>query len=153
MVNVTQEDSEVQVGTARPVLTVSATFTQQLPPVELRARRQWVAFKLEPRPGQPKPAKVPYKATDQRAKTTDPVDWLTYEAAVALAEQPGLGASASCSRPRTGWRGLTLTACATRTRASSPLGRGRSFASSPLTRRCHPPVLAYVPVVSLDATG
>jgi hypothetical protein len=92
MSNVTSEAVEVQAG----------------PPSELRALTQWVAFKLEPRPGQPKPAKVPYKSPDQRAKTTDPADWLTHELAVVLASEPGFAGVGFVFSDKDGYAGIDL---------------------------------------------
>jgi len=65
-------------------------------PAELRELRQWVCWKLEPRPGQEKPTKVPYGAKGY-AKTTDgkglpgsaAATWMTFNDAVNLAAQKG----------------------------------------------------------------
>lgn len=57
-------------------------------PAELRDLKQWVAWQLEPRPGQPKPTKVP-KNTRGNAATTRPEDWMTFAEAVALAKEKG----------------------------------------------------------------
>ena len=74
-------------------------------PGELRARRQWVAYKLEQRKGEDKPTKVPYRATNVRASTTDGSTWLSYEEALALARQGefgGVGFVFSADDPFTG---------------------------------------------------
>lgn len=55
-------------------------------PAELRERRQWVVWKLEPRPGEPKPTKVPYY-TRGHAKTSNPDTWMTFAEAEALARE------------------------------------------------------------------
>jgi hypothetical protein len=61
---------------------VAIAATLDAVPSELKARRQWVAYRLEP--GEPKPKKVPYRAEGQRASTTDPSHWLSFEDAFAL---------------------------------------------------------------------
>lgn len=58
-------------------------------PAELRALTQWVCWSLEQRPGQPKPTKVPKNALGNAA-TTRPEDWMTFDAAVALAAEKKL---------------------------------------------------------------
>ena len=81
-------------------------------PAELRERRQWVCWKLEPRPGQEKPTKVPYNS-DGRAKTTDGKGlpgsasgtWMTFSDAVALCERKsysGIGFVFTASDPYVG---------------------------------------------------
>ncbi len=52
---------------------------------------QWVVWRLEPRPGEPKPAKVPYNPrTGRRAKASDPATWGTFaEAVTAYRRRPG----------------------------------------------------------------
>jgi putative DNA primase/helicase len=52
-------------------------------PEELRQRPQWVVWKLEKRPGQDKPTKMPYIAGGGgRAKSTDLMTWRTFEEAL-----------------------------------------------------------------------
>ena len=52
-------------------------------PKELRRRRQWVVWKLEKRPGEDKPTKMPYIAGGAgKADTTDLMTWRTFEEAV-----------------------------------------------------------------------
>lgn len=41
-------------------------------PQELRELPRWLLWRLEERPGQPKPAKVPYQADGRPASATDP---------------------------------------------------------------------------------
>src|SRR4029077_8903158 len=54
-------------------------------PAELARRPQWVAWRLVPREGEPKPTKVPYDArTGRHASTTDPSTWATFEEAAAF---------------------------------------------------------------------
>ena len=56
-------------------------------PDELRDRAQWVVWKYEERPGEPKPTKVPYNArSGRKASTTDPATWSAFDEAVAAAE-------------------------------------------------------------------
>ena len=61
----------------------------------LKTRRQFVAWKYVPKPGKPKPDKVPINpATGRAASTSDPTTWGTYEAAAACARRmklPGVG--------------------------------------------------------------
>ena len=61
------------------------TATTSLP-AELRARRQWVIWRLETRGG--KPTKVPYQATrgETKASVTDPTTWSSYEQAAEAAQ-------------------------------------------------------------------
>jgi putative DNA primase/helicase len=52
-------------------------------PEEMRQRRQWVVWKLEKRPGEDKPTKMPYIAGGVgRADTTDLMTWRSFEVAV-----------------------------------------------------------------------
>lgn len=53
-------------------------------PGELKARSQWVVWRLELREGGPKPTKVPYYAVGHKASSTDPATWLSFDAAWAL---------------------------------------------------------------------
>ncbi|HEY7346988.1 MAG TPA: hypothetical protein VH599_01620 [Ktedonobacterales bacterium] len=68
--------------------------SHSLPPA-LIAHLQWVIWRLEPRPGKAKPAKVPYTpATGQRASTTTPATWGSYaqaQAAYRSGSYDGLG--------------------------------------------------------------
>jgi putative DNA primase/helicase len=59
-------------------------------PSDLLARRQWVVWRYEPRPGKSKPAKVPYTpATNLRASTKTPTTWGTYAQALAASQLGG----------------------------------------------------------------
>lgn len=59
-------------------------------PVELTMRPNWVAWKLTPRPGEPKPTKVPYDArTGRLASTTDPSTWSSFEEVCAYCTEQG----------------------------------------------------------------
>jgi primase-polymerase (primpol)-like protein len=75
-------------------------------PAELRERPQWVTWKFEPRPGEPKPTKVPYRPDDRgRAKVNRPETWGTFEQAVATFERgsvKGVGYVLSTDDPYTG---------------------------------------------------
>ena len=48
-------------------------------PEALRARPQWVLWRIEHKPGQKKPTKVPYRPDGQHASTTDPATWSSFE--------------------------------------------------------------------------
>lgn len=56
-------------------------------PSELKARNQWVAWRLELR--EDKPTKVPYYAPERKASSTDPGTWLSIDAAWMLYERGG----------------------------------------------------------------
>lgn len=81
-------------------------------PVELARRPQWVAWRLQPREGQPKPTKVPYDArTGRMASTTDPSTWAAYEEACAFCTREhcsGIGYVLSADDP---YVGIDLDAC------------------------------------------
>ena len=56
-------------------------------PEEMRRRPQWVVWKLEKRPGEPKPTKVPYIAgAVGMASSRDLMTWRTFEEAVRALE-------------------------------------------------------------------
>ena len=55
-------------------------------PQKLREQKQWVLWKIEKVPGKEKPTKVPYKNTAQKAASTNPDDWLTFEECKKLLE-------------------------------------------------------------------
>jgi primase-polymerase (primpol)-like protein len=56
-------------------------------PEEMRQRPQWVVWKLEKRPGEDKPTKVPYIAGGVgKAKNTDLMTWRTFEEAIGALE-------------------------------------------------------------------
>jgi putative DNA primase/helicase len=81
-------------------------------PVELARRPQWVAWRLQPREGQPKPTKVPYDArTGRLASTTDPSTWATFEEAATFCSREhcsGVGYVLSADDP---YVGVDLDAC------------------------------------------
>jgi putative DNA primase/helicase len=57
---------------------------------ELKALRQWIVWRYEPRPGKDKPAKAPYQPrTGQRARTDGPATWGTYAQALARFQHGG----------------------------------------------------------------
>ncbi len=59
-------------------------------PAELTARPQWVVWKLEPRPGEAKPTKIPYNAkTGDKADSTDALTWTDFETAQRAFERGG----------------------------------------------------------------
>lgn len=71
-------------------------------PVEMKRRRQWVAWKLEERDG--RPTKVPYNPrTGRRASSTDSLTWGPFEDALgALDRFDGVGFVFSSGDPYTG---------------------------------------------------
>lgn len=82
-------------------------------PAELARRPQWVAWRLTPREGEPKPTKVPYNArTGHLASTTDPKTWASFEEAAAFCVQhewaSGVGYVLSAEDP---YVGIDLDAC------------------------------------------
>src|SRR3954469_983581 len=64
-------------------------------PDELKTLPNWVCYRLEPRFGQDKPAKIPYNpVTGERAKANDPATWTDFETclvAVERGEYDGIG--------------------------------------------------------------
>lgn len=82
-------------------------------PAELAQRAQWVAWKLTPREGEPKPTKVPYDArTGRLASTTDRSTWASFEEAAAFCAAhdwaSGVGYVLSSDDP---YVGVDLDAC------------------------------------------
>jgi putative DNA primase/helicase len=82
-------------------------------PAELASRPQWVAWKLQARPGEPKPTKLPYDArTGRLASTTDRATWATFEEAAAFCAShdwaSGVGYVLSADDP---YVGIDLDAC------------------------------------------
>lgn len=72
----------------------TATTTMLTPlrgtiPDELKARIQWVTWRLDHREGESKPTKVPYRTQDRKANPIDPTTWLSFEAAYSLYERGG----------------------------------------------------------------
>lgn len=63
-------------------------------PLALREGKRFVAWRSEPRPGQPKPAKMPYSPImdnpKEGASSTNPAHWTTFENAEKYAEAAGL---------------------------------------------------------------
>jgi primase-polymerase (primpol)-like protein len=75
---------------------------------ELKARSQWVVWRLELREGEPKPTKVPYCAVDRKASSTDPATWLSFEAAWALYERGGFDGVGYVFSPDDSYCGIDL---------------------------------------------
>jgi putative DNA primase/helicase len=76
-------------------------------PQELRARGQWVVWRSEVRDG--KPTKVPYQPSGDKASSTNPRTWITYEEATrAAARFDGIGFVLSKDDPLVG---LDFDAC------------------------------------------
>ncbi|MGE0191980.1 MAG: hypothetical protein AB7T63_08040 [Planctomycetota bacterium] len=111
-------------------------------PEALRQRRQWLLWRLEHKPGQKKPTKVPYRVDGQHASTTDPATWCSFEEARAAytgggfsgigfafaADDPFVGIDLDgCRDPASGelltWARATVERFATYTEVS-PSGRG-----------------------------
>lgn len=67
-------------------------------PQEMKDRRQWVVWRREERDG--KPTKVPYNAlTGERASSTDPSTWSTFDEAVSSSDFDGVGFVFSADDP------------------------------------------------------
>src|SRR5262245_47762184 len=95
--------SEVDNSTDLPFLGV---------PEELRARPQWVAWKYVPDPNRPKPTKVPYSPlTGERARPNDPATWGTFEQALALYHQCGMGGIGYVFSAEDPYAGVDLDKC------------------------------------------
>jgi primase-polymerase (primpol)-like protein len=58
-------------------------------PSVLQAERQWVVARLEHDPARPKPVKMPYQATDTKARAShsNPGTWSTFDVAVSAIER------------------------------------------------------------------
>jgi hypothetical protein len=70
-------------------------------PAELREHPQWLLWRLEHRDG--KATKVPYSVDGQRASSTDPTTWTTFEHAAACCDDEfGLGFVFTADDPFTG---------------------------------------------------
>jgi putative DNA primase/helicase len=121
-------------------------------PQELKALDQWVCWRLEPRPGEDKPTKIPYTpgGGEAKAKAGQPNTWRRYAEAVAayqnsqewvspysgigfeLADDDGLfgGDLDACIDPNTGevadWASEIISAANTYTE-QSPSGTGLRF--------------------------
>ena len=57
-------------------------------PLELRELNQWVVFKFQAQPGEPKPRKRPFRASNPAAAAdcSDPQTWDSFEQAVAMVD-------------------------------------------------------------------
>ncbi len=55
-------------------------------PQILKEQKQWIVWKFEKVAGKEKPTKVPYKNTAQKAASTNPNDWLSFENCKKLLE-------------------------------------------------------------------
>ena len=51
-------------------------------PPELRARAQWVLFRLQRKPGKDTSTKLPYQPSGKLAKINDPSTWVPFETAL-----------------------------------------------------------------------
>lgn len=81
-------------------------------PVELARRPQWVAWRLTPRDGEPKPTKLPYNAhTGALASTTDPTTWASFEEACAFCTSHKCSGVGFVLAPDDPYVGVDLDAC------------------------------------------
>lgn len=74
-------DEAKQVATQMTTKPTTRPATLDLFPAELKAREQWLLWKLEERNG--RLTKVPYQTDGTKADTTNPTTWTTFEQAVA----------------------------------------------------------------------
>ena len=59
---------------------------------ELKKLRRWVCWKLETKPGQPKPSKVPYQPNGKKARNNDPSTFSTFAECEAVVQNfSGIG--------------------------------------------------------------
>jgi primase-polymerase (primpol)-like protein len=78
---------------------------------ELQTWPQWVIWKHEQHPGEPKPRKVPYSPRGHRAKTNRSVTWGTFAEALAAYQRggfDGIGFVFTASDP---FAGIDLDGC------------------------------------------
>lgn len=76
----------------------------------IRDLRQWLVWRKEERDG--KPTKIPYSpTTGQKAKSTDPETWSTYEQAVQAAKENGFDGIGFVFTPEDGLCGVDLDKC------------------------------------------
>lgn len=81
-------------------------------PVELARRAQWVAWRLTPREGEPKPTKLPYNArTGKLASTTDPATWSTFEEASTFCQRERCSGVGYVLSPDDPYVGVDLDSC------------------------------------------
>jgi type IV secretory pathway TraG/TraD family ATPase VirD4/DNA-binding MarR family transcriptional regulator len=81
-------------------------------PETLRALSQWVVWRLEPREGEAKPAKVPHQPySGERASTTEPAHWAAFEEARQALERGGFAGLGFVLTPESGIVGIDLDAC------------------------------------------
>lgn len=93
----------------RSIFTQPTQFVDTFPfvPAELKAKRNWVRWKLEAVNG--RLTKVPYQLNGKKASSTDPTTWNTYEAIVngaALSESQGIGIMTDGT-----WTGFDMDGC------------------------------------------
>jgi len=80
-------------------------------PAGLQSRRQWVLWRYESRPGDPKPTKVPYQPSGRTASHADPATWISFAEATAAAPRfDGLGFVFTADDP---YCGIDLDGCYT----------------------------------------
>ncbi|MGH7788219.1 MAG: hypothetical protein ACRERC_15220 [Candidatus Binatia bacterium] len=85
---------------------------ETLAATELASLSHWVAWAYEPRPGDPKPTKVPRQPrSGWNASTTTPSHWAPFEVAVARAHQEGWGVGFVFHATLNPFAGVDLDAC------------------------------------------
>lgn len=115
-------------------------------PEELKARSQWVVWRLELREGEPKPTKVPYCTVDRKASSTDPTTWLSFDAAWALYERDGFDGVGYVFSPDDAYCGIDLDPELPAKDRETILKRCRSYTElSPSGRGQHIVVKATLP--------
>ena len=81
-------------------------------PAALQASKRFVAWRSEPRAGQPKPAKMPYSPDAPKgASSTDPRTWTTFDDAIAYARAAHLDGIMRAFDPADGYVGVDLDNC------------------------------------------
>ncbi len=81
-------------------------------PNALKELPQWVVWKLQTRPGETKPTKVPYcAATGEKASSTDAATWTTFGAALGRYERGGYSGIGFVFSPDDPYAGIDLDGC------------------------------------------
>ena len=94
-------------------------------PAELQRLKQWLAWTLEHRPGQPKPTKVPYDArTGGSGSSTNPETWSSFEQALTAYQMGGYSGIGFVFSPHDPYSGVDLDHC--RDPETGEINAGRS---------------------------